>query len=136
MVVLKNFFDEFFLISFSSWSMAISLVLFVLAIVLLVIAARFEDPKKENAVIMWCKYVGLLCIVLSIVLFCILMFVEFVTLFVFLIGSRIAFNEFAIRLVFIIGILFILIRIMIVDWLDILVCKNNVEFIISHFFFS
>ena len=136
MVVLKNFFDEFFLISFSSWSMAISLVLFVLAIVLLVIAARFEDPKKENVVIMGFKYVGLLCIVLSIVLFCILMFVEFVTLFVFLIGSQIAFNEFAIRLVFIIGILFILIRIMIVDWLDILVCKNNVEFIISHFFFS
>lgn len=115
MVVLKNFFDEFFLISFSSWSMAISLVLFVLAIVLLVIAARFEDPKKENVVIMGFKYVGLLCIVLSIVLFCILMFVEFVTLFVFLIGSRIVFNEFAIRLVFIIGILFILIRIMIVD---------------------
>lgn len=115
MVVLKNFFDEFFLISFSSWSMAISLVLFILGIVSLIIAARFEDPQWGSKVIMGLKYVGILCFVLSIVLFCILMFVEFVTLFVFLIGSRIAFNEFAIRLVFIIGILFILIRIMIID---------------------
>jgi len=115
MVVLKNFFNEFLLTNFSSWLAAISLVLFVSAIVFLVIAARFEDSQKENVVIMGFKYAGLLCIVLSIVLFCILMFVEFVTLFVFLIGSRIAFNEFAIRLIFIIGILFILIRIMIID---------------------
>ena len=99
MIFLKNFFAKFLLTNFSSWSMAVFIVLFVVALICLFVASRFDDPLGNgNKISMTFGYTGILTGILSFLSFIVLLFVESVATFVFLIRSQIEFPEFAIRL--------------------------------------
>lgn len=142
MVYLKDFFAKFLLTNFSSWSAVIFLILFVVAMVCIAIASRFDDPLENgNKISATFGYSGIVAGVLSFILFIIIWFVEFVAAFVFLIRSQIAFPGFAIRLVALLVIAFLFVYLLIkeiwvvdkrVTWSRF---SENVEFIISHFFY-
>ena len=110
MIYLKDFFAKFLLTNFSSWSMAIFIVLFVVALICLFIASRFDDPLGNgNKISMTFGYTGIVAGILSSILFMILMVVELGAAVVFFIGSQIEFPELAIRLVTILFIFFLLV---------------------------
>ena len=143
MIFLKDFFAKFLLTNFSSWLAASILILAVLAFVSIAIASRFDDPLGNgNKVSATFGYTGIVAGVLSFILFIITWFVEFVAVFVFIIRSQIAFPGFAIRLLVLLAIAFLLIYFLIkenwviIKWIIRLWFNGNVEFIISHFFYS
>lgn len=108
MLYLKNFFAKFLLTNFASWSGVIFLILFVIALVCITIASKFDDPfEKGNKISATFGYTGIVAGVLSFILFIIIWFVEFVAVFVFLIRSQIAFPGFAMRLVTLLVIAFL-----------------------------
>lgn len=99
MVFLKDFFAKFLLTNFSSWLMAIFIVLVVVTFVCVAIASRFDDPLGNgNMISMTLGYTGIAAGILASLIFVILLVVESVTAFVFLIKSQIDYPEFAIRL--------------------------------------
>jgi hypothetical protein len=114
MIFLKDFFAKFLLTNFSSWLMVIFIVLFVVALICLFIASRFDDPLGNgNKISMAFGYLGIVAGVLASVLFIILLVVESVVTFVFLIKSQIAFPEFAIRLLSVAFISFLLVYLLV-----------------------
>jgi hypothetical protein len=116
MVYLRDFFAKFLLTNFSSWSAVIFLILFVIAMVCIAIASRFDDPLENgNKMSATFGYTGIVAGVLSFILFIITWFVEFVAVFVFLIRSQIAFPGFAIRLLALLVIAFLLVYLLVKD---------------------
>lgn len=90
--------------------MAIFLVLFVVALICLFVASRFDDPLGNgNKISMTFGYTGIVAGILSSILFMILIVVELVAAVVFFIGSQIAFTELAIRLIVILFIFLLLV---------------------------
>lgn len=128
MVCLKDFFAKFLLANFSSWLAAILLILVVVAFVCIAIASRFDDPlKKGNKVSATFGYTGIAAGVLSFIFFVVIWFVEFVAVFVYLIRAQIAFPGFAIRLLVLLVIAFLIIYFLIkenwvvIKWIQIMI---------------
>lgn len=110
MIYLKDFFAKFLLTNFSSWVMAVFVVLFVLSLICLFVASRFDDPFKEGSKLSaGFGYFGLICASVASILVFVLLCVEFVALFVFLALSQLAFGEFLIRFAIIVIIFLVMI---------------------------